>query len=398
MDQAQLVLLSIHQAQRSTSRIEKLIRKTMDELEVRGTTVSSPGSTYDSTSSVDLGSPDTLETKVDEESKDIDDDQLDLDLPPTPSSQSSARHTQSISPVSSVFMTQPLQDQANGHVNGDTADVVTVPKSSSNKAAHPDPEAQEMVIDSLRSQIQDLFSQVSQLNNKLVQSYDRVSDLEDQLHDASNGIRSSSLKISQLELERTQHVSALNSGLLVERSHVTAELTRLMEKATEEAARRGQAESARAEIEKDLDDLSAGLFGQANTMVAEARLGKAASERKVEETERALKTAEEAIADMQLHMQAMQAEKEEAQYQLEDIRVTMGKGKWVQRHAHPDFESSKRLLSSHAQYRDFLYFVSFLREQRQKSPQIPTMSTLLSHSFLSRLQTEDSCVLQPFLA
>lgn len=286
-------------------------------------------------------------------------------------------------------MTQPAdEDKPNDHVNGDS-DLQVAVKSPSRE---PDSDAQTMVIDSLRSQIQDLFSQVSQLNNKLVQSYDRVSDLEDQLHDASNDMRSTSIKISQLELERTQHMSALNSGLLIERTHVTTELTRLMEKATEEAARRGQAESARAEIEKELDDLSAGLFGQANIMVAEARLGRAASEHKVVETERSLKGAEEAIADMQLHMQALEAEREESKRQLEDIRVTMGKGKWVQRAAQPDTESSKRLMSSHAQYRDFLYFVSHLREQRQKLPQIPAMSVVLSHSFPSRLQTEDSLV------
>jgi len=140
---------------------------------------------------------------------------------------------------------------------------------------------------------------VTQLNNKLVKSYDRVSDLEDNLHVASSTIRSSTLRISQLELERTQHLSALNTGLLVEKSHVTAELTRLMEKATEEAAQRGQAETARRDIEKDLDDLSASLFSQANTMVAEARYARALSERKVEQAELALKGAEEAVATMQ---------------------------------------------------------------------------------------------------
>lgn len=39
-----------------------------------------------------------------------------------------------------------------------------------------------------------------------------------------------------------------------------------MERVTEEAAQRGQAENAKLEIEKDLDDLSANLFNQANTM------------------------------------------------------------------------------------------------------------------------------------
>jgi Rab guanine nucleotide exchange factor SEC2 len=140
----------------------------------------------------------------------------------------------------------------------------------------------------LRTQVQDLVSQVT-LNNKLVKSYDRVSNLEDDSHVTGSSLRSSSLKISQLELERSQHLSALNIGLLVEKSHVTSELTRLTEKATEEAARRGQVESARADIEKDLDDVSAALFDQANTMVAEARLGRAQSNRKAEEAERALR-------------------------------------------------------------------------------------------------------------
>ena len=105
-----------------------------------------------------------------------------------------------------------------------------------------------MVIESLHEQVQDLFFQVSQLNNKLVRSYYRVSDLEDELHVTvtSSNFRQVTIKISQLELERTQHLSGLSTGLLVKKSHVTTELTRLMQKATEEAARRGQAETAGA--------------------------------------------------------------------------------------------------------------------------------------------------------
>ena len=264
--------------------------------------------------------------------------------------------------------------------------------TESKRETHPDPEAQNMVIESLRSQIQDLFSQVTQLNGKLVGSYDRVSHLEDQLHDSSNELRSASVKISQLELERSQHLSALNSGLLVERTHVTAELTRLMEKATEEAARRGEAESARTQIEKELDDLSAGLFGQANTMVAEARLARAASERKVEETERALKGTEEAIANMQHHMQALHEEKEEALRQVEDMRVTVGKGKWTRRDSSTPTTVSRHILNCTTQYQDFLNFVAHVRELRQKSNILPLITTV-NHAWLARLQLEDSWVL-----
>lgn len=284
----------------------------------------------------------------------------------------------------------PSDESVNAAVDHKTPDPVS-PKHQRNGT---DPDAQDMVITSLRSQIQDLFSQVTQLNSKLVKSYDRISDLEDDLHVASSTVRSSSLKISQLELERTQHLSALNTGLLVEKSHVTAELTRLMEKATEEAAQRGQAESARAAIETDLDDLSATLFGQANTMVAEARFARALSERKVEEAEAALKGAEEAVASMQHQMQALQAEKEDAEKKAQDMRFIMGKGKWVDRR---DVDSNSitreiRLLSSHVPYQEFLLFVAHLRSVHPSSPSSPAMSTLLPMPFLARLSMEDSCV------
>ncbi len=254
-----------------------------------------------------------------------------------------------------------------------------------------DKDAQEMVIASLRGQVQDLFSQVSELNNKLVKSYDRVSDLEDNLHLASANVRSSSVKISQLELERTQHLSALNTGLLVEKSHVTTELNRLMEKATEEAAQRGQAESARMAIEKDLDDLSATLFGQANSMVAEARYEQYLSERKVEDAERALKSAEEAVQLMQTQMQAMQTEKEEAEKKTREMELAMGKGKWVAtRNGNPVV--SLRLLNTHAPYQEYLSFIAHLRVLHPTSPSPPAMATLLQLPYLHRLLAEDSYV------
>lgn len=255
-----------------------------------------------------------------------------------------------------------------------------------------DPDAQAQVIDSLRSQIQDLFSQVSQLNNKLVNSYDRVSDLEDQLHLTSDNLRNSTLKVSQLELEHAQHLSALSTGLLVEKSHVTTELTRLMEKATEEAARAGEAESARNAIEKDLDDLSAGLFGQANTMVAEARLARARSERKVEETEEALRGAEEIVGVLQTQLQSLQAEKEESDRKAEEMRALIGKGKWVERPHASGRAPGVRLLCLHAPYGEYIQFVAYLRSLRPSAPNPPAMSTLLPQPFLARLVAEDSYV------
>ncbi|THG96982.1 hypothetical protein EW026_g4948 [Hermanssonia centrifuga] len=253
-----------------------------------------------------------------------------------------------------------------------------------------DKDAQTQVIDSLRSQVQDLFSQVSQLNNKLVCSYDRVSNLEDEIHVTSADLRTANLKVSHLELERTQHLSALSTGLLVEKSNVTSELTRLMEKATEEAARAGEAESARNAIEKELDDLSANLFDQANTMVAEARFARAVSERKVEETERALKGVEEIVGMLQTQMQALQEDKEQADRKVEEMRIIMGKGKWAERTSGPSPSSQPRLLSLHLPYLEFVQLIGHLRTIRPATQHPPAMSTLLPLPFLARLITEDS--------
>ncbi|EJD54814.1 hypothetical protein AURDEDRAFT_95594 [Auricularia subglabra TFB-10046 SS5] len=247
-----------------------------------------------------------------------------------------------------------------------------------------------MVIASLRGQLNELFTQVTQLNGKLVKSYDRISDLEDTLHDTSSALRTTTLKVSQLELERTQHMSDLSAGLLVEKSHVTSELNRLMDRATEEAARRGQAETARQAIEKELGDLSANLFEQANKMVREANLLRAQADRRAHDAEEALRTAEEAVGGMQIQMQSLKADKDRTEGEMVNLRVLVDKGKWVERQQPHIASPAKalRLLSSHVPYEEFLLFVAHLRSLRPQP--IPAMSTLLPLPFLARITLEDS--------
>ena len=290
-----------------------------------------------------------------------------------------------------VDATGSMPDTASRMLSADVGDH----RSLKSNGSVYDPDAQQMVIASLRGQIQDLVGQVGQLNNKLVKSYNQISDLEDEVHVASSHLRNSSLKISQLELERSQHISALSTGLLVEKSHVTNELTRLMEKATEEAAQRGQAESARVAIEKELDDLSANLFNQANTMVAEARYAQYSSERKTEEAENALRGAEEAVGVMQQQLQVLREEKELAEKRAQEVQASVGKGRWIEQRDGVNITRSLHLLSSHVPYQEFLLFVAHLRSIHTSSPQQPSMSTLLTLPFLQRLLTEDSYVHTP---
>ncbi|KAH9976265.1 hypothetical protein BGW80DRAFT_1292311, partial [Lactifluus volemus] len=162
-----------------------------------------------------------------------------------------------------------------------------------------------------------------------------------------------------------------------------------MEKATEEAARRGQAESARADIEKDLDDVSAALFDQANTMVAEARLGRAQSDRKAEEAERALREAEDAVRLMQHELQALQADKEAAEHRMDRMNAAMGKGQWTQP-VPSSSANTHHLLASHIPYREFLSLITHLRALRASYPQPPPIQTLLALPLIARLQQEDT--------
>jgi len=245
-----------------------------------------------------------------------------------------------------------------------------------------DHDAQEMVISSLRTQIQDLFSQVNQLNNKLVRSYDRVSDLEDSLHITTTNLQFSNQKVNNLELEKSQHLSQVTSGSLVEKSHVTAELTRLMERATEEAAQRGQAESAKEQIERELEELSASLFGEANAMVNEARVARSLSERKVEDSEGRLREAEEAVRMMQSQMQALMQEKEDGERNPGALTTTA------------PVEAGEKLMKNHLAYHEYLAFLAHVRNLHLSNPnaQPPAMATLLQLPFLSRLLNEDSYV------
>lgn len=195
-----------------------------------------------------------------------------------------------------------------------------------------------------------------------------------------------------MEIERAQHLSALNTGLLVEKETITAELTRLMERVTEETKQRGLAEKDKQEIEKDLDDLSANLFSQANTMVAEARYARAMSERKAEEAEVALRDAEEVVKLMQTQMQSLTEDKERSETETESMRHLMDKGKWVLQSSSSSTTNlaAPKLSTAYLPYQEFLLFNSHIRSIRSPRDPVPSILTLIQLPFLLRLQAEDS--------
>ncbi|QRV90781.1 cell surface glycoprotein 1 [Ceratobasidium sp. AG-Ba] len=294
-------------------------------------------------------------------------------------------------PVTSTEIHADATKSNTPSVKGDSSSVKGEVPSGNRPAHDPDDDPRAQLIETLRSQLTDVHTQLSQLNSKLVQSYDRVSHLEDTLEVANSTLQKTNARVAQLEASQAEHEAALESGLLVEREHVAHELSQLMERATKEAAQRGEADAARSKIETELDDLSADLFGRANTMVAEARIARAASERRVVEAENALKGAEVAVKGMQTQMQSMAEARRAAEAQLAEMRAKMEKGKWVDR-GESGFEVNgpkRRLYNSHNVYREFTAFVLHLRGLRAAGNVLPQMAALVSLPFIARLIAED---------
>jgi chromosome segregation ATPase len=158
-----------------------------------------------------------------------------------------------------------------------------------------------------------------------------------------------------------------------------------MERATVEATHRGQAENAKDKIERELEELSASLFGEANGMVHEARVARSVSERKVEEAEGRLREAEEAVRIMQSQMQALVQEKEDVEQKPDLLTPNSAKNA---------VEGVEKLTKGHLAYQEYLTFLAHLRHIHVSNLNgvPPAMATLLQLPFLSRLLSEDACV------
>lgn len=206
--------------------------------------------------------------------------------------------------VSAISAYGPSTPQLNGNASGSVENTPRQPAYGSatvldtNELEDPaqDPEAELGV---LRAQVMDLTNQVTGLNGKLVRSFERVSDLEDDLSDAQSTAFQHASRIQALEKERQEHLAALDTGLLVEKAHVSTEMQRMMERVIEETAQRGKAQSDKERIEAELDELSASLFNEANKMVAVERLARARAEEKVARMEERLKDTEGIMLEQQ---------------------------------------------------------------------------------------------------
>lgn len=256
-----------------------------------------------------------------------------------PSSSSSSNHTLSLPPTnttttiitSHTTSSTPLTSNLTSSQPSSPppASPVTTTHSSSTHTGSPSvlldqipPSIAPKADSDLHSRIAELGDQLTQLNLKLVRSFERISNLEDELHESHAKNEKLAARNQTLELESAQHEEALKGGLLVERANVQSELQRLTQRVIQESERRSKSEASLSSINQELDDLSASLFSEANRLVATEKLQRIKAERKVAQVEEAMKRVEEVIEarrdqSNQLRLSLETAERERDQYRIE---------------------------------------------------------------------------------
>ncbi|OCF45880.1 hypothetical protein I317_00368 [Kwoniella heveanensis CBS 569] len=252
---------------------------------------------------------------------------------------------------------------------------------------HPPDSPTTSLISSLRAQLTLLSDQSVALNQKLIASIGRSADLEDELHDLQSRHQNLETRAKGLQGEKERWEESMNTGLLVERSQIKDEMQRLAAGLVEEERRRGSAEERREQVESEVDELTAKLFDQANTMVAAERMSRAEAEARLKTTEDNLAAAEAAVRDMQLHLQSL-APSSAQPASATDSALTP--------HSSAGHAAlTRRYISSHVPYFEFISFLTHIRALRPLKetskntfPQ-PLITNLLAQPFLARAVTED---------
>ncbi|WVQ69279.1 uncharacterized protein L199_007496 [Kwoniella botswanensis] len=256
-------------------------------------------------------------------------------------------------------------------------------------ALHPPDSPTTSLITSLRTQLSLLSDQSIQLNQKLISSISKSADLEDELHELRAQHRSLTDHAGELEKEKNKWEESMNTGLLVERSQIKDEMQKLAQGLVEEERRRGTAEEKRREVENEVDDLTAKLFDQANAMVATERMSRAEAEARLKSTEENLAAAEAAVRDMQLHLQSLPPSAVQPSATTLPPHTAAAEGT-------SSISISRKYLSSHVPYSEFLNFIQHLRTLRpikdtsKNTFPPPLITNLLTQPFLARTIIEDN--------
>lgn len=104
------------------------------------------------------------------------------------------------------------------------------------------------------------------LTTKLINAMNHQSSLDDSLQRTRHELDQALEKVRKLEAENGRHQTLLRDGSLVKRADVEATETNLRNELAEERERRITSEKGKDKMERELEELSANLFTQANNV------------------------------------------------------------------------------------------------------------------------------------
>jgi hypothetical protein len=173
----------------------------------------------------------------------------------------------------------------------------------------------------------DLNEEISKLNEKLVDSLNHQSSLDESLQQTKHELEAARRMVAKLEAQSQAHNALLLSGLLLRKEDVDCrEASIRAELAAEQALRvkaetdKTAAEKVKKAMEQELETLTSALFQEANTMVADARREKEASDKKVDQLKNQLQDSEvllqshqEQLSDLKSVLEKITAEQTDAE-------------------------------------------------------------------------------------
>lgn len=109
-----------------------------------------------------------------------------------------------------------------------------------------------------------LSEEVTTLSKKLINAINQQTTLDDSLSATRHELEASRERTKQLERENREHKALVSSGILIRSSVAEAEKAKLVAALVGEKHKRSEVEKEKKSIELELENLTIGLFEEAN--------------------------------------------------------------------------------------------------------------------------------------
>jgi len=154
----------------------------------------------------------------------------------------------------------------------------------------------------------DLSNEVATLSTKLINAINHQTDLDDNLQSTRHELVVARNRIQELEGRLKQHEDKVAKGVLVQRVETDAAIGRLRSSLAEEKELRTTAEKQKKGVEQEIENLTASLFEEANTMVSNARKENEQLRGQLKDSETIRAVLQEQLQDLKAVMERLQEE------------------------------------------------------------------------------------------